>query len=147
MINLQSWGEEFQTRCKKHEVFLGFLSTSSSLIPITVQKHVLQHSAFFMVQLSHPYITTGKPIALNIQTFVIKVMHLLFNILPMFVIYFLSKSKHLLISWLQSSFTVILELVVAPDNPWHSLACFSITQRHRIEEQLGVYKQLFTLGL
>ena len=66
-------------------------------------------SAFFMVQLSHPYMTTGKTIALTIWTFVSKVMSLLFNTLPRFVIVFLPRSKYLLISWLQSSSTVILE--------------------------------------
>ena len=62
-----------------------------------------------MVQLSHPYMTTEKTIAWTIQTFVGKVMTLLFNTLSRFVIAFLSKSKHLLISWLQSVSTVILE--------------------------------------
>ena len=70
---------------------------------------VLQYSAFFMVQLSHPYMTTGKTIVLTIQTFLGEVMPLLFNTLPSFVIPFLPRSKHLLISWLQSSSTVILE--------------------------------------
>ena len=63
---------------------------------------ILQRSAFFIVQLSHPYMTTGKTIALTSQTFVSKVMSLLFNTLSRFVITFLSRSKHLLISWLQS---------------------------------------------
>ena len=63
---------------------------------------ILQHSAFFIVQLSHPYMTTGKTIALTRWTFVGKVMSLLFNMLSMLVITFLSRSKHLLISWLQS---------------------------------------------
>ena len=62
---------------------------------------ILWHSAFFMVQLSHPYMTTGKTIALTRQTFVGKVMSLLFNMLPRLVIAFLPRSKHLLISWLQ----------------------------------------------
>ena len=71
---------------------------------------ILQHSAFYMVQLSHPYMMTiEKTIALIIQTFVGKVMSLLFNILSMFVIAFLLRSKRLLISWLQSSSGVILE--------------------------------------
>ena len=77
---------------------------------ITVQKHQsLGHSAFFMVQLSHPYMSTGKAIALTIQTFVGKVISLLLNILSRLVIAFLPGGKHLLISWLQSLFTVILE--------------------------------------
>ena len=70
---------------------------------------ILLHSAFFIVQLSHPYMTTGKTIALTRRTFVGKVMSLLFNMLSMLVITFLPKSKHLLISWLQSPSAVILE--------------------------------------
>ena len=82
-------------------------------------KSLLQHhsskasippcSAFFIVRLSHPYLTTGKTIALTRQTFVDKVMSLLFNTLFAFTMAFLLRSKHLLISWLQSSSTVILE--------------------------------------
>ena len=63
---------------------------------------VLRRSAFFIVQLSHPYMTTGKTIALTRQTFVSKVMSLLFNMLSRLVIAFLPRSKRLLISWLQS---------------------------------------------
>ena len=70
---------------------------------------ILRHSAFFTVQLSHPYMTTGKTIALTRWTFVGKVMSLLFNMLSRLFITFLSKSNHLLISWLQSSSAVILE--------------------------------------
>ena len=70
---------------------------------------ILQHSAFFTVQLSHPYMTTGKTIALTRRTFVGKVMSLLLNILSRLVITFLPRSKHLLISWLQSPSAVILE--------------------------------------
>ena len=69
----------------------------------------LQHSAFFMVQLSHPHMTTGKTIALTMWTFVGKVMPLLFNMLSRLVITFLPRSKRLLISWLQSPSAVILE--------------------------------------
>ena len=70
---------------------------------ITVQKHqFLRCSAFFTVQLSHPYMTTGKTIALTRRTFVGKVMSLFFNMLSRLVITFLPRSKHLLISWLQS---------------------------------------------
>ena len=68
-----------------------------------------QHSAFFTVQLSHPYMTTGETIALTRQTFVGKVMSLLFNMLSRLVITFLPRSKRLLISWLQSPSSVILE--------------------------------------
>ena len=70
---------------------------------------ILQCSAFFTVQLSHPYMTTGKAIALTRQTFVGKVMSLLFNTLSRLVITFLPRSQHLLISWLQSSSVMILE--------------------------------------
>ena len=67
------------------------------------------HSAFFIVQLSHPYMNTGKTIALTRWTFVGKVMSLFFNMLSKLVIIFLPRSKRLLISWLQSPSTVILE--------------------------------------
>ena len=70
---------------------------------------ILQCSAFFIVQLSNPYMTTGKTIALTRRTFVGKVMSLLFNMLSRLVIAFLPRSKHLLISWLQSPSAVILE--------------------------------------
>ena len=70
---------------------------------------IFQCSAFFMVQLSHPYMTTGKTIALTSQTFVSKIMSLLFNMLSRLVTVFLPRSKHLLISWLQSPSAVILE--------------------------------------
>ena len=63
---------------------------------------ILQHSAFFIVQLSHPYMSTGKTIALTRRTFVGKVMSLLFNMLSRLVITFLPRNKRLLISWLQS---------------------------------------------
>ena len=70
---------------------------------------ILQCSAFFIVQLSHLYMTTERTIALTRWTFVGKVISLLFNMLPRFVIAFLSRSKHLLISWLQSPYAVILK--------------------------------------
>ena len=70
---------------------------------------ILWHSAFFTVQLSHPYMTTGKTVALTRWTFVGKVMSLLLNMLSRLAITFLPRSKHLLISWLQSPSVVILE--------------------------------------
>ena len=70
---------------------------------------ILWCSAFFVVQLSHPYMTTGKTIALTRQTSVVKVMSLLFNMLSRLIITFLPRSKHLLIPWLQSPSAVILE--------------------------------------
>ena len=111
-------------------------SASTSVLPMNTQdsfrmdwldllavqgtlKSLLQHhsskasilwlSAFFIVQLSHPYMTTGKTIALIRWTLVGKVMSLLLNILSRLLITFLPRSKHLLISWLQSPFAVILE--------------------------------------
>ena len=91
---------------------------------------ILWCSAFFIVQLSHPYMTTGKTIALTRQTFVDKVMSLLFNMLSRSVIAFLPRSKHLLISWLQSPSAVIVEPVhgVAKSwtllSDWTELNCF-----------------------
>ena len=73
------------------------------------QASIPRHSAFFMVQLSHPYTATGKTIALTRRTFVGQVMSPLFNMLSRFIIAFLPRSKHLLISWLQSPSAVILE--------------------------------------
>ena len=73
---------------------------------------ILQRSAFFIVQLSHPYITTGKTIALTRRTFVDKVMSLLFNMLSRLVITFLPMSKCLLISWLQSPSAVIYQYTI-----------------------------------
>ena len=71
---------------------------------------ILQCSAFFIVQLSHPYMTTGKTTVLTRWRFVDKVMSLLFNMLSRLVIAFLPRNEHLLISWLQSPSAVILEL-------------------------------------
>ena len=85
---------------------------------------ILWHSAFFTVQFSHPYMTTGKTTALTSQTFVDKVMSLLFNMLSRLIITFLPRSKHLLISWLQSPSAVIFG---APKNKvWHCFHCFPI---------------------
>ena len=87
-----------------------FQGTLKSLLQHHSSKaSVLLCSAFFIVQLSHPYMTTGKTIALTRQTFVGKVISLLLNILSRLVITFLPSSKHLLISWLQSPSAVILE--------------------------------------
>ena len=86
-----------------------FLSLKSLLPHRSSKVSVLWRSVFFMVQLSHPYMTTGKTIALTKRTFVGKVMSLLFNMLSRLVIPFLRRSKHLLISWLWTSSAVILE--------------------------------------
>ena len=85
------------------------LSRSCLLQHHSSKASILQHSAFIIVQLSHPYMTTGKTIALTRQTFVGKVMSLFFNMLSRLVITFLPRSKRLLISWLQSPSAVILE--------------------------------------
>ena len=85
---------------------------------------ILWRSAFFTVQLWHPYITTGKTIALTRRTFVGKVMSLLLNMLSRLVITFLPRNKCLLFSWLQSPSAVILE---PPKNKvWHCFHCFPI---------------------
>ena len=90
----------------------------------TLKASILQCSAFFIVQRSHPYMTTGKTIGLTRWTFVGKVMSLLFNTLSRLVITFLPRSKHLLISWLQSPSTVILEPPKIKVS--HCLYCFPI---------------------
>ena len=84
---------------------------------------VLWHSTFFIVQLSHPYTTTGKTIALTTQTFIGKVMSLLLNMLSRLVIYFLSRRKPLLLSWLQSPSAVTLE---PKKIVFHYFHCFPI---------------------
>ena len=90
----------------------------------TSKASILWCSAFFTVQLSHPYMTTGKTTALTIQTFVGKVISLLFNMLSRLVITFLPRSKHLLISWLQPPSVVILE---PPQNKvWYCFHCSPI---------------------
>ena len=89
---------------------LVFQETLKSLLQHHISKaSILHHSAFFMVRLTHPYMTIGKAIALTRQTSVSKVMFLLFNMLPRFVIAFFPRSKHLLLSWLWSPSAVILE--------------------------------------
>ena len=89
---------------------LGVQRTLNSLLQYHSSKaSILQHSAFFMVQLSHPYVTTGKTTALTREIFVGKVMSLLLNMLSRLIIAFLPRSKHLLILWLQSPSAVILE--------------------------------------
>ena len=84
---------------------------------------ILRHSAFFTVQLSHPYMTTRKTIALTRRVFVGKVMSLLFNMLSRLGITFLPRSQHLLISWLQSPSAVILEPEQIKSDSFH---CFPI---------------------
>ena len=92
---------------------MGLLSVQGTLKSLlhhhSSRPSVLQHSAFFIVQLSHPYMTTGQTIALTRWTFVNKEMSLLFNMMSRLVIAFHPRSKQLLISWLQSPSAVILE--------------------------------------
>ena len=105
---------------KEHPGLISFrmdwldLLAVQGILKSLLQKHslkasILQRSAFFVVQLSHPYMTTGKTIALTRWTFADKVMSPLCNMLSRLVITFLPRRKHLLISWLQSPSTVILE--------------------------------------
>ena len=128
------------------------VSASASVLPMNIQnwfplgwtdllavqgtlKSLLQHhssnasvlwcSAFFTVQLSHPYMTTGKTVALTKRIFVYKVMSLLFNMLSRLVITFLPRSKRLLLSWLQSPSAVILE-PKKKKKFWHCFHCFPI---------------------
>ena len=107
----------------------GWISSQSKGLKSLLQHHsskasILWQSVFFMIQFSCQYMTTGKIIALSIRTFVCKVMSLLSNMLSRFVIAFLPRSKHLLISWLQSLAAVILE----PEKIkfYHYLHCFKV---------------------
>ena len=95
----------------------------SLLLQHSSKASILLRSAFFMVQLSHPYMTTGKPTALTRGTFVDKVMSLLFNMLSRLVIALLPRSKRLLISWLQSPSAVILKTSKIVSHCFH---CFPI---------------------
>ena len=117
-----SGGQSFSFSISPSYEYSGLMSFRIDWFDLAVQgtlKSLLQHrhskalilqcSAFFIVQLSHPYMTTGKTIALTRWTFVSKVMSLLFNVLSRFIIAFLPRSKHFLISWLQSPSAVILE--------------------------------------
>ena len=102
---------------------LAVQGTLKSLQHHSSKASFLWHSAFVIVQLSHPHVTTGKTIALTSWTLVGKVMSLLFNMLSRLVITFLSRSKCLLISWLQSPSAVILE---PPKIVSHCFHCFPI---------------------
>ena len=112
--------------------WLGLLAVQRTLKSL-LQHHSskassLRHSAFFIVQLSHPYMTTGKTIALTRWMFIGKVIFLLFNMLSKLVVTFLSSSKCLLISWLQSSSAVILEppKIKSASHCFHCFPSFSI---------------------
>ena len=101
----------------------GTLKSLLQRLQIDVQKHILQCSALFIVQLSHPYLTTGKTIALTRWTFVGKVMSLLFNMLYRLVIAFLPRSKCLLISWLV---TIYSDFGAPQNKVCHCFHCFPI---------------------
>ena len=103
LVNIQSWFPLGLTN------LLAVWGTFKSLLQHCYSKALNWCSAFFMVQLSHPYVTIGNTIALSIWTFVSKVMSLLFNMLSRIVIAVLPRSKPLLISWLQSRSAVTLE--------------------------------------
>ena len=118
----------------KHSGLISLGWTGCLLAVQGTLKSLLQHhnskasilwcSAYFIVQLSHPYMTTGKTIALTRQTFVGKIMSLFFNVLSRLVITFLPRSKHLLVSWLQSPSAVILEPKKIKSS--HCFHCFPI---------------------
>ena len=111
------WSFSISPSSEKHPGLISFRMdwfAAQGTLKSLLQHHsskawIFQHSAFFTVQLSHPYVTTGKTIALTRWTFVGKVMSLLFNLLSRLVITFLPRGKRLLISWLQSPSAVILE--------------------------------------
>ena len=118
--------------------WLDFLAVQGTLTSL-LQHHssktsIPQHSAFFIVQLSHPYMTTGKTIALTRQTFVGKLVSLLFSMLSRLVTTFLPRSKRLLISWLQSPSAVILEPPKIWINSTQMNFCrlWCVTMRNRI---------------
>ena len=127
------WGFSFSiSPSSEHPELVSFRMHWLDLLAVQgILKSLLQHhsskvsilwrSAFFTVQLSHPYMTTGKTLALTRWTFVGKVMPLLLNMLSRLVIAFHPRSKHLLISWLQSLFTVILE---PKKKAFHCFHCF-----------------------
>ena len=112
---------------------------------------ILQLLAFFIVQLSHPYMTTGKTIALTRQAFVDKVMSLLFNMLSRLVITFFPRNKHLLISWLQSPSAVILEppkLKSATVSTVYPSICHEVMDHNKLWEilkQMGIPDHLTCL--
>ena len=132
----KNWSFSFSiSPSKEHPGLISFRMDWVDLLAVQgTLRSLLQHhsskasilwcSAVFTVQLSHPYMTTGKTIALTRRTFVGKVMSLLLNMLSRLIITFLPKSKRLVISWLKSPSTVILE---PPQNKvWHCFHCFPI---------------------
>ena len=110
VLEFQLQHQSFQWTPRTHLLQDGLVGYLKSLLQHHSSKaSIFQCSAFFTVQLSHPYMTTGKTIALTRRTFIGKVMSLLFNMLSRLVITFLPRSKRLLISWLQSPFAMVLD--------------------------------------
>ena len=121
---------------------LAVQGTLKSLLPHCSSKEsILHHSAFFTVQLSHPYMTTGKIIALTRPIFVDKVMSLIFNMLCGLVITFLPRSERLLISWLQSPSAVILLLLLLSRFSRVRLCATPQTTAHQAPLSLGFSRQ------
>ena len=116
---------------------LAVQGTLKNLLQHNSKSSILWRSAFFIVQLSHPYMTTGKTIALTRRTFVGKVMSLLLNMLSRLVITFLQRSKRLLISWLQSPSAVILE---PPKIKSDTVSTVSPSISHEVVGGRAVYK-------
>ena len=142
MSQLFTWGDQKYwsfsfsiSHSSEHPGLIPFRMDWLDLLAVQGSLKSLQHHsskasifwclAFFTVQFSHPYMTTGKTIALTRRTFFGKVMSLLFNMLSRLVITFLPRSKRLLISWLQSPSAVILELK-KKKKVWHCFHCFPI---------------------
>ena len=142
----KDWSFSFTSPSNEHPGLISFsmdwldLLADQGSLKSLLQHHsskasILQYSAFFIFQLSHPYLTTGKSIAWTRWTFVGKGMSLLFNMLSRLVITFLPRSKHLLISWLQSPSTVILELPKIKSDTVSTVSPF----RHDLNQILDDY--------
>ena len=121
-MNIQDWGNHFRMDWMDPLAVQGTLK--SLLQHHTSKASILWCSAFFIVQLSHPYMTTGKTTPLTRWTIVGKIMSLLFNMLSRLVIIFLPRSKRLLISWLQ--FTICSDFGAQQNKGCHCFHCFSI---------------------
>ena len=120
------WSFSFSIRpSNEYQGLISFRIDSLDLLAVqgTLKSLLLRCSAFFKVQLSHPHMTTGKTIALTRQTFVDKVMSLLFNMLSRLAITFLPRSRRLLISWLQS---ICSDFGGQENKVWHCFHCFPI---------------------
>ena len=132
ILEFQLQHQSFQWTCRTDFLYNGLVGSlcsprdSQDLLQHHSSKASILCSAFFMVQLSHPYLTTGKTIALTRQNFVGKIANLLFNMLFRLFINFLPRSKHVLISWLQSPSAVILKPPIPANKVCHCFHCFPI---------------------